>query len=247
AYVCEDLGTGKQRVTAMGLKALSRRECSPLTTLILIRKNTGSDFRLSKPALGIGDGEFYRREPKAGLITKQEVRAVSLAKLRIAEDDIVWDIGAGSGALSIEASFLARSGHVYAVEKDDEDVVVIRKNIARFGVSNVTVVHAFAPDGLGELPDPSAVFIGGSGGRMVEIIGAISRRLGHTGRLVINVATLESLGSAVEGLKAHGFSYEITLLNIARSKSVIGLTRLEALNPVFVIAAGCGRRENDAC
>ena len=241
AYVCEELGGMDEKVTQTDLHGLSKMKFSPLNVLILLRAGEGkAEDEFRHPLLGIADEEFYHRRPKEGLITKLEVRAVSLAKMCLVADSVVWDIGAGSGAVSIEASFLARNGRILAVEKNSEDVAIIRKNLKKFRVSNVEVIQTLAPDGLGDLPDPTVVFIGGSGGRMEGILDVACSRLKLGGSIVINAATLESLNTAVVGLKARGFTAEVTLVNIARSKDIANLTRLEALNPVFVVT---GRRE----
>ena len=233
AYVCQDLGGKDEKVVKTGLPGLTKMKFSPLNILILLREKPRTGPR---QILGIPEASFHRR--RDGLITKQEVRAVSLAKMRLAEDSIVWDIGAGSGAVSIEASFLIRKGRVFAIEKNDKDIAIIKKNIKKFNVSNVEVVRAFAPDGLNNLPDPTAVFIGGSGGRMGKILDLVSRRLKPGGRIVSNIVVLEHLSAAVNALKARGFVTDVTLINIARTTSVMELTRFEALNPVFVVSAG---------
>jgi len=230
AYVCQNLGRKDEKVIETELPNLVKMKFSPLNIVILLRKK--SKTRLQQ-TLGIPEASFHRRQD--GLITKQEVRAVSLAKMRLADESVLWDIGAGSGAISIEASFLARKGRIYAIEKNDKDVAIIRKNLQKFCTPNVEVVQAFAPDGLGKLPDPTAVFIGGSGGRMEEILDFVSHRLKPGGRIVINVVVLENLSAAVDALKARGFVPDVSLVNIARSTSVMELTRFEALNPVFVV------------
>jgi precorrin-6Y C5,15-methyltransferase (decarboxylating) len=229
-YVCQNLGRKDEKIVATDLPGLCKTRCSPLNVLILLKEKPGTAPR---QVLGIPEASFYRR--RKGLITKHEVRAVSLAKLALTENSLVWDIGAGSGAMSIEASLLVRKGRIYAVEKNDADVAVIRKNLRRFHVPNVEVVPTFAPEGLDRLPDPTAVFIGGSGGRMEGILNLACRRLKPGGRLVINVAALENLGAAVNALKARGFAPDVTLVNVARSTELAGLTRFEALNPVFVV------------
>jgi precorrin-6Y C5,15-methyltransferase (decarboxylating) len=237
AYVCQNLGSKDEKVIETDLPGLCQTKSSPLNTLILLRERKPAGT-LYPRWLGIPDEEFHQRRPKEGLITKQEVRAISLAKMHLTDESIFWDIGAGSGAVSIEASFLIRKGRIYAIEKNDADVAIIRKNLRKFRVPNVEVVQTFAPDGLGNLPDPTTVFIGGSGGRMEEILDFVSQRLKPGGRIVINIVALENLGAAVNTLKARGFVTDVTLVNIARSTSVMELTRLEALNPVFVVAAG---------
>ena len=216
-------------------------EFSPLNILILIRN--AREPRGDVPAqqlMGIAEERFARPAPERGLITKLEVRAVSLAKLGLTENSIIWYIGAGSGAVSIEASFLASRGSIFAIEKNSEAVAAIKENIRRFGCHNITVIHTLAPDNLQELPAPTAVFIGGSGGHMGEILRVACDRLQPEGRIVINAATLETLHAAIDSLKANRFAVEVTLVNVSRSKDMLNLTRLEALNPVFVIT---GRRE----
>jgi precorrin-6Y C5,15-methyltransferase (decarboxylating) len=236
AYVCQNLGREDEKVIEADLHGLCQTECSPLNILILLKALQKKPATVFYPrSLGIPDEEFNQRRPKEGLITKQEVRAVSLAKLRLTDESVLWDIGAGSGAVSIEASFLIRKGRIYAIEKNNTDVAIIKKNLQKFCVSNVEVVHTSAPDGLGKLPAPTATFIGGSGGRMEEILDHLCRRLKPGGRIVINIVALENLDTAVNTLKARGFAADITLVNISRSTGIKKLIRLEALNPVFVV------------
>ncbi|MFC1943486.1 precorrin-6y C5,15-methyltransferase (decarboxylating) subunit CbiE [Chloroflexota bacterium] len=237
AYVCQDLGSEQENIIATDLYSLKKAEFSPLNVLILIRdaQEAGGNVP-TQQLLGIPDERFHRLE--GGLITKMEVRAVSLARLCLTANSIVWDIGAGSGGISIEASLLASKGSVFAIEKNSDAVAVIRENIRRFDRHNIKVIQALAPEYLERLPDPDAVFIGGSGGRMGEILRVICDRLQPGGRIVINAATLETLHTAVESLKANRFAVEVTLVNVAHSKDILNLTRLEALNPVFVIGGG---------
>ncbi len=238
AYVCQNLGSQDEKVVVTDLRGLGEIEFSPLNVLILLRDTEKPAGALSSRYLGIPDEEFHQRRPKDGLITKQEVRAISIAKMRLTENSVVWDIGAGSGAISVEASFLVGKGRVYAIEKNDADVTIIKKNLRKFDVPNVEVMQSFAPDGLSKLPDPAAVFIGGSGGRMEDILDLVCRRLKPGGRIVINIVALENLEAAVNALKARGFVPDVTLVNVARSTGIMELTRFEALNPVFVVAAG---------
>ena len=122
-------------------------------------------------------------------------------------------------------------GHLISAEE------VLKENVRRFEAWNVEVIRAEAPEGLSELPDPDAVFIGGSGGRMEEILDVVCCRLKPGGRIVANTATLESMNAAACSLKRRGFETEVALINVARSKAVADLTLFNALNPVFVITA----------
>lgn len=196
---------------------------------------------LEPHVIGIPDDAFEQRKPKRGLITKAEVRLISLSKMQLRPDAVVWDIGTGSGSVSVEAARLAPRGQVWTIEKNEEDVVIARRNVERFGLAErVRVVHGRAPQGLEQWPAPDAVFIGGSSGAMQPILAAAAERLRPGGRIVANAATIENLHEAVTGLKALGLGVEVTLAQIARSKPILNLTRFEALDPVYIITAGAG-------
>lgn len=232
AYVCQDLGTASESVVATDLYSLREKEFSALNVLILVREPGEAQ---AQQLLGIPDEKFNRW--REGLITKLEVRAVSLAKMGLTRDSIVWDIGAGSGAVAIEASLLAERGTIFAIEQSARAVATIKENIQRFSRPNIRVIQTSAPERLEGLPDPDVVFIGGSGGRMAEILSVAGARLRPGGRIVVNVVTLETLHAAASALRGNGFTVEMTLVNAARSRDISELTRLEALNPVFILAA----------
>jgi precorrin-6Y C5,15-methyltransferase (decarboxylating) len=191
---------------------------------------------------GIPEDEFHYRQPRRGLITKTEVRVLSLAKLRIREESVVWDIGAGSGSVAIEAALIARKGSVWAIEKNAEDMENVTQNVEKFGVGNVTAMNARAPERLNEFPDPDAVFIGGSGGEMREILEIVWKRLRPGGRVVVNAITLDNSYEAVSSMKELGFEVEATLAQISRSKPLLGMMSFEALNPIYIIT---GRRPGE--
>ncbi len=254
AYLCEDLGGPEERVRCVGLESMAEGEASPLSTLLLLKEENeepgarpgdgeGGGARVEgRWPHGIPEEEFQCRQPRRGLITKVEVRLISLAKLSPGEASVVWDIGAGSGSVAIEAALIARLGRVYAVERDAENVELIGRNLAKFGAGNVVLIHGTAPAALEGLPAPDAVFIGGSGGQLVPILDVIDRRLRAGGRVVINAATLETAGAAMASLRERGFAVEVTMVQVSRGKELAGLTHLEALDPVFVVA---GRRDQE--
>jgi len=179
-------------------------------------------------AFGLPDASFEQRHPDKGLITKNEVRAVSLARLQLRADSVVWDIGAGSGAVGLEAARLCPEGHVYAIEKNADDAAIAARNRRALGVHNYTLVHAKAPDGLADWADPDAVFVGGSGGELAELVARVLARLKPGGWLVMNFVTLENLGTAVAALKA------------ASSKPILHMHRMAAENPVWIVCAQPG-------
>ncbi|MBP9218695.1 MAG: precorrin-6y C5,15-methyltransferase (decarboxylating) subunit CbiE [Sterolibacterium sp.] len=189
------------------------------------------------PRLALEDAEYQQRTPEKGLITKQEARALSLAKLRLGPAAVVWDIGAGSGSVGLEAARLAPQGHVWAIEKNAEDCANARANVRKFRVSNYTLHHGKAPSGLEDWPDPDAVFIGGSGGELAGLIEMILWRLRPQGRLVMNFVTLENLATATGTLKAQGAGWEVVQLQASRSQPILDMHRMAAQNPVWVVTA----------
>ena len=191
--------------------------------------------------MGLPDDAFEQRRPLQGQITKREVRAVSLYSLGLRPDSVVWDIGAGTGSISVEASIIAREGTVYAVERDEESLPLLRRNVEQWGSKNVHIIAGEAPDALVELPDPDAVFVGGSGGSLAEILDVAIKRLRPGGRIVVNLAALERTNEVYQRFKSSGFVADMVMVNSSRGKDMPdGTVRLEALNPVFVVTA---RRE----
>jgi precorrin-6Y C5,15-methyltransferase (decarboxylating) len=182
-----------------------------------------------------------QRTPEKGLITKREVRAVSLAYLGLRANSIVWDIGAGSGAVGLEAARLCPDGYIYAVEKNTDDNTIAATNRSRLGVHNYTLLHAKAPQGLDTWPDPDAVFIGGSGGELAELIGYCLRRLKGDGMLVMNFVTVENLATAIETLKQEQARWHMTQIQTARGRPLLHMHRFAAENPVWIVAAQRGK------
>lgn len=201
------------------------------------------------PLFGLADDDYEQRRPypesQGGLITKLEVRAVSLAKLGLREDSRVWDIGAGSGSVGLEAARLARRGHVWAMEKSTTTAVGARANAARLHATNYTFVQSKAPAGLDAWPDPDAVFIGGSGGELEALIPLCLGRLRPGGRLVMNFTTLENLAQATGLLTRSGATWELVQIQCARSRPILELHRLQAQNPVWILTAFSHERDNE--
>lgn len=191
----------------------------------------------SAPGFGLEDGEYLQRAPDKGLITKQEARALSLAKLRLKPDSMVWDIGAGSGAVGLECARVAAHGHVWAIEKNEGDAANARANAARFRVGNYTLCVGKAPAHLDVWPDPDAVFIGGSGGELAELIRLALNRLKPGGRLVMNFVALENLATATATLKECGAAWDVVQLQASRSQPILDLHRLAAQNPIWIVTA----------
>jgi precorrin-6Y C5,15-methyltransferase (decarboxylating) len=210
---------------------LKAAEFSPLNVVILKRTSKGPVW-----PLGIADEVFAQRKPDKGLITKQEVRVLSLAQLQLRIDSIVWDIGTCTGSVAIEAARIAREGQVFAIEKNEGDLQNCIENSAKFR-ADLTTFCGKAPHGLDLFPDPDAVFIGGSGGELEELLGVCCRRLKPGGSIVLNAVTIENLYEAKLAFEREGFAVRITQVQVSRSKPILQMTRFEALNPVYIITA----------
>ena len=201
--------------------------------VILRRKRSAEKTVL----FGCGDESFAQRKPDKGLITKLEVRAVSLARLQLCVDSIVWDIGAGSGSVGLEAARLCPRGYVYAIEKNAQDVSIVKENSQRMAISNYRIEHNKAPAQLDEWPDPDSVFIGGSAGELSDLIQLCLSRLRASGWLVMNFVTLENLAEATRILKEMGANWDVTQLQASRSQPILKLHRMHAENPVWIVCA----------
>ncbi len=186
---------------------------------------------------GLADEDFRQRRPWRGQITKREVRAVSLYQLGLRPDSVVWDIGAGSGSISVEAAVIAHQGSVYAIERDREGLPLLEDNVARYSPGNVIIVDGEAPGVLYRLPGPDSVFIGGGGARLPEILDAVEPMLRPGGKVVVNLAVMERASQTYRRLQALGFTAALTMVSAARGREMTGgALRLESLNPVFVVS-----------
>jgi len=186
---------------------------------------------------GIQDSDFHQRKPDKGLITKREVRAVSLARMQLKPNSIVWDIGAGSGSVGLEAARLCHQGYVYAVEKNIADFEIASHNARNLDIYNYHLINNKAPLGLELWPAPDAIFIGGTGGELAELIKLCLDRLTDAGWLVMNFVTIENLTTAIAALKDLDCEWDITQLQASRSKPILHMHRMQAENPVWVISA----------
>ena len=236
AWVGEDLGGPDERVRRFTIDALAdERDVRPLNVLLLARSDAA--WRPPPAIPFLHEDAFAKRMPKKGLITKREVRLLSIAAMHLRDDSVVWDIGAGSGSVAIEAAILASRGRVYAVEVDPEGVTICKENVRAHGADNVRVIGGRAPEALADLEAPDAVFVGGSKGSMAEIVRLALDRLTPGGRVVVNAITMENVAETYTALKAAGAEPEVTLLSVARGEPLAHYTRYEALNPIHVFAA----------
>lgn len=188
--------------------------------------------------MGIEDNEFVRGNIP---MTKSEVRILALAKARIAPDDVIIDVGAGTGSLSIEAALLANKGRVYSIEREAEGVRLIKENAARFNVLNLEAIAGIAPEALSTLPQANVIFIGGSGGNLEQIIQTCDKLLKPNGRMIITAVTVETLYNTLKIMQSNG-NYDVSAfcVQISRINQIASYNMLQALNPINIIVCNKG-------
>ncbi|MCR5757540.1 MAG: precorrin-6Y C5,15-methyltransferase (decarboxylating) subunit CbiT [Selenomonas sp.] len=184
--------------------------------------------------LGIDDDAFIRNNVP---MTKQEIRILSLVKARIKPDAVIYDIGAGTGSLSVEAARLAPQGTVYALERNAEGVGLIRANAANFAVPNVKVIETEAPAGIERLPDADTVLIGGSGSKLEGILDAVTPKLKPDGRIVLNCITVQTLMQCIDYMRGHSDSYvyEAIQVQVTRLQQLGPYDMAKAANPIYIV------------
>jgi precorrin-6Y C5,15-methyltransferase (decarboxylating) len=247
-YVCENLGGPDERVTQGELRDIQDMEFAPLNVVILKRKPGRPDRPATAARLrpfGNPDDVFAQSRPKSGLITQAEVRCIALAEMAIQPAGVVWDIGAGSGSVAIEAARLSNPGPVYAIEQDAADYHLILANAETFAASNLHAIHGIAPDVFADLPAPDAIFVGGSGHEVTRLLESAWEALRLGGNMVVNVATLESLSAAHAALKRLAGGVRVLLINIARGTEQLETLRFEAVNPTFLLHVAKRRTANE--
>ena len=255
AAVCDSLSFPEERLVVADLEEISQMRFS--SNCVMVISDLGQEDRVDRehredrvdregagdPGVekkwefatpGIPDSHFVHDKTP---MTKEEIRAVTLSKARIKKDSIIYDIGAGSGSVSVEAGILAENGRVYSIEKEAERLGVVRRNIRNFGLLNVIPIQGEAPDALDDLPEADRIVIGGSGGRLKDILLKCSEKLMKDGIVVINAVTLDTLNEACRVLDDTGFEFGITQVSISRARRAGKRRIMSAMNPVFIIDA----------
>lgn len=233
-FIGENLGYPEENIVQGTAAELQERNFEPLCVMLVLN-NACADA----PAFGIPDSVFLRGDAP---MTKFEVRCVSIAKLGICKKDTVYDIGAGTGSVSIEIARITTAGRVYAIEKKKDAISLLEKNKEKFRAFNLTVVEAEAPEGMEPLPAPDKVFIGGSSGNMGGIFELVLKK-NPSASIVVNAITLETLAQAQDCFLKHGIEPEITQINASHVQKAGAYHMLSGANPVFILS---GRRDANA-
>ena len=223
--VGEDLGMPEERISCGSAETMAQKRFAPLSVLLVEPAP-----RTEKRTPGIPDTAFQRAE---GIpMTKQEIRAVALGKLAVGPEDCCWDVGAGSGSVGIELALQTRQ--VWGIERDERALALAEENRRRFGAWNLRLVDGEAPDALESLPRPDAVFVGGSGGKLPEILRAI-HGANPAARICVTAVTLESAAETVQTLRELGRETELCQIGVSRGRDLGERTMLLAQNPIFLI------------
>ena len=223
--VGENLGEPEEQICSGSAAEFAQRQFSPLSVLF-----TEAAPRFPRRSPGLPDTLFQREEKIP--MTKQEVRAAALSRLAVGPEDLCSYIGAGTGSVSVELAQQSRA--VWAVERSGAALALAEKNREQFGAWNLRLLQGEAPEILAQLPKPDAVFIGGSGGRMREILRAVSAA-NPKARVCAAAVALESLHAACEELEVLGYTVEVTQLAVSRSRAVGPLHMMTAQNPVYLV------------
>ena len=220
------LGTPEEKLFRGSVKELAAGRFNSLSVLLVEAAEV-----LLRRAPGLPDEAFERGDVP---MTKQEVRAAVLAKLAVRPEDILWDVGAGTGSVSVELALAAPRGRVYAVECRPEGCALIKANREKFRTRNLVLVEGLAPDALSDLPAPDAVFIGGSKGSLAAIVDAALDK-NPDARICVSAIALETLSAAVAALTAKGRTVQVSQIAVSRAKAVGGLHLMMAQNPIYLI------------
>ena len=220
------LGTPEEKLFRGSVKELAAGRFNSLSVLLVEAAEV-----LPRRAPGLPDEAFERGDVP---MTKQEVRAAVLAKLAVRPEDILWDVGAGTGSVSVELALAAPRGRVYAVECRPEGCALIKANREKFRTRNLVLVEGLAPAALSDLPAPDAVFIGGSKGNLAAIVDAALDK-NPDARICVSAIALETLSAAVAALTAKGRTVQVSQIAVSRAKAVGGLHLMMAQNPIYLI------------
>ena len=224
--VGQDFGTSNEGIFIGSPKELLNKEYGTLC-VALIENLEASDVN----PISMSDETFIRGSTP---MTKSEVRSLSVAKLKLESNSIVYDVGAGTGSVSIEMASVAVSGHVYAIEKEDEASTLIDLNCKRFGTPNVTIIKGLAPEALYELPTPTHAFIGGSSGNLESIIKLILNKNPNV-RIVITSVTIETMAETARCMKELNVTEDETIcVNISKARIAGDYHLMIAQNPVYI-------------
>ena len=243
--LCENLGGESEKISHFTsekinqLANLAELDFANLNVLILLRQDRNNNALNIKnlPILGLPEKTFKTFRDRPGLITKKEIRLLVLGELDLQPQQVIWDIGAGTGSVSIEIARLCPTSQIYAIEKTAIGISLIEENCHNLKVDNITPIYGSAENILQQLPSPDRIFIGGSSGNLAAILDICKQKITTEERLVIALTTIENCHQALDWFKQNNWYYSLLQVQISRSTPIATLTRFTPLNPVTIITA----------
>ncbi len=227
-HVAENIGAADEKISSGTLVETARNTYNPTNVMCLLVPETGRPCRFGLTVEEIAHSR--------GLITKDEVRAVTLHKLRLPHRGIIWDIGGGSGSVSVEMAALNPALTIYTVEHRNEEIAHIKENIRRFNLFNIVPVHGRAKDTMEALPPPDRVFVGGSDGEMESILAQATSRMAEGGRIVVNSVTRKTRTTTPELMSQYGLKAESVTIAVTREETEkTGNMVKKQANPITII------------
>ena len=239
-WVGENLGGEAETIHPLTPESVVGRSFAPLNVVVLQRQLGASVDPANLPLMGLPDRAFLTFSDRPGLITKRDIRIQILADLAPQAQQVVWDVGAGTGSVSVEVNRLCPTAQVYAIEKTAAGHSLIQQNQSRLGNANLHPIYGAAPEALAPLPDPDRIFVGGSGGQLTAILDLCARRLRPQGRIVLALATLEHTGTVltwVDSTTTRSSPWQVQLrqIQVQHGIRVGALTRWQPLTPITLI------------
>ena len=231
-WIGENLSYENEKITET--TAQEAKDLDPdVLAVVLADKVPEPECKAQAP--GIADGYFVRGKVP---MTKQDVRSAVAGRLSVRPGDVCWDVGAGTGSVTIEMALMSRGGKTFAVETNPDGIELIETNKKRFGAWNISVVEGMAPEALKDIPAPDAVFIGGTKGQMGPILDIVKEK-NPEARIVITAIAVETLGEAIKELEDRGWETDVAEIQSSYGKKVARLNMMMANNPIFIITGGC--------
>ena len=243
-HLCENLGDKSEKISSFNAKEInnlsnsSTTDFADLNVLIFSKQNVNVNSNLTNlPLLGLPEKSFKTFRDRPGLITKKEIRLLVLGELALQTQQTVWDIGAGTGSVSIEIARLCPNSQIYAIEKTAIGISLIEENYQNLKIENIIPIYGNAQETLQQLPSPDRIFIGGSSGNLAIILDICKQKIAAKGKIVIALATLENCHQAINWFKQNNWHCSLLQVQISRSTPIATMTRFTPLNPVTIITA----------
>ena len=241
-WLCESLGHRDERVRQLEPDDVIPADLNPLNLVVLTAEPPADPVAEDLPLFGLDDGLYLQHQDRPGLMTKREVRIQLLADLQLPREGVLWDLGAGTGSVGLEALRLRPQLQLFSVEQRSGGGTLIQANATRLGVKPAAVIEATALEALRQLPTPDRVLLGGGGRQRAQLLQAVIDRMNPDGVVVIPMANIEALAELKPLLENAGWSIQISQQQACRGQPLAAGTRLSPMNPVLILRGSKAQR-----